>query len=162
MFSKEGKSMKIDSKFVALICLTLGIIVGSNSFAVSDVAASKIAVVNVPVIVAKSAQVKALKNEQANKAKALEKWIETANADVKKQSTDANKQKLLKKYNEELAKKKEANSKEYAQKLAAIDAGISATIAAQAKAKGYDIVIAKSSVLYGGDDITAEIAKIVK
>ena len=41
-------------------------------------------------------------------------------------------------------------------------ASISSTIAAQAKAKGYDIVLAKSTVLYGGEDITAEIAKIVK
>ena len=128
----------------------------------SDIASSKIAVVDVPAIVAKSAQVKALKEEQTKKAQELKKWLDTVNADVQKQSTEANKQKLLKKYNEDLAKKKEANTKEYNQKLSAIDASISASIAVQAKAKGYDIVIAKSSVLYGGDDITSEIAKIVK
>ena len=31
-----------------------------------------------------------------------------------------------------------------------------------AKAKGYTIVFAKSSVLYGGDDLTQEIKKVVK
>lgn len=159
---KERGKMKIDSKILASACLAIGIVIGSNNFAMSDITSSNIAVVDVPAIVAKSAQVKALKEEQTKKAQELKKWLETVNADVQKQSTEANKQKLLKKYNEDLAKKKEANTKEYAQKLAAIDSSISATIASQAKAKGYDIVIAKSSVLYGGVDITSEIAKIVK
>ena len=154
--------MKIDSKVMPIGCLVLGLVLGSNNFAMSNMPSQKIAVVDVPAIVAKSAQVKALKDEQAKKAQDLAKWLETVNADVKKQSTEANKQKLLKKYNEELAKKKEANTKEYTKKLSAIDASISSTIAAQAKAKGYDIVLAKSTVLYGGEDITAEIAKIVK
>lgn len=152
----------MNSKILASACLVIGIVIGANNFAMSDVKSSQIAVVDVPAIVAKSAQVKALKDEQTKKAQELKKWLDTVNADVQKQSTEANKQKLLKKYNEELAKKKEVNVKEYTKKLSAIDASISATIAAQAKAKGYDIVIAKSSVLYGGDDITAEIAKIVK
>ncbi len=154
--------MKINSKFMAGACLAVGVIIGANNFAMSDITTQKIAVVDVPAIVAKSAQVKALKDEQLKKTQELQKWLETVNADVKKQSTEANKQKLLKKYNEDLAKKKEANAKTYAQKLASIDASITATIASQAKAKGYDIVLAKSTVLYGGDDITAEIAKIVK
>ena len=159
---KERKKMKIDSKVMSIGCLVLGLVLGSNNFAMSNMPSQKIAVVDVPAIVAKSAQVKALKDEQAKKAQDLAKWLETVNADVKKQSTEANKQKLLKKYNEDLAKKKEANTKEYTKKLAAIDASISSTIAAQAKAKGYDIVLAKSTVLYGGEDITSEIAKIVK
>ena len=159
---KERKKMKIDSKVMSIGCLVLGLVLGSSNFAMSNMPSQKIAVVDVPAIVTKSAQVKALKDEQAKKAQDLAKWLETVNADVKKQPTEANKQKLLKKYNEELAKKKEANTKEYTKKLAAIDASISSTIAAQAKAKGYDIVLAKSTVLYGGDDITAEIAKIVK
>ncbi len=152
--------MKVNLKFVALACLLTGLC--SYNVAMSDMATYKIAVVNIPEVVAKSEQVKALKNEQVKKAQNLEKWLETVNADVKKQSTDANKQKLLKKYNDELMKKKEANSKEYAQKLTAIDANISKTIEEKAKAKGYGIVLSKSSVLYGGDDITAEIAKAVK
>lgn len=68
----------------------------------------------------------------------------------------------MKKYNEDLAKKKEANAKEYTAKLAAIDKNISSTIAEQAKIKGYTLVLSKSSVLYGGEDITSEISKIVK
>ena len=59
-------------------------------------------------------------------------------------------------------KKREANAKDYAKKLSEIDKNISATIEAQAKANGYDLVLSKSTVLYGGEDITAEIAKVVK
>lgn len=154
--------MKINSKIMAVTCFAVGVIIGANNFAMSDITTQKIAVVDVPAIVSKSAQVKALKDEQIKKSQELQKWLETANADVKNQSTEANKQKLLKKYNEDLAKKKEANAKAYVQKLASIDASITSTIASQAKAKGYDIVLTKSTVLYGGDDITAEVAKVVK
>lgn len=154
--------MKINSKITTVACFAMGILIGASNFAMSDIATQKIAVVDVPSIVTKSAQVKALKDEQIKKTQELQKWLETANADVKKQSSEANKQKLLKKYNDELAKKKDANAKAYSKKLAAIDANISATIASQAKAKGYDLVLAKSTVLYGGDDITAEIAKLIK
>lgn len=154
--------MKINSKIVAGVCFTVGVLLGSISFAKSDVVAQKIAIVDVPTIVAQSAQVKSLKNEQAKQNKELQKWLESANADVQKQTTDVNKQKLVKKYNEEFAKKKEANKKAYLQKLSAIDKSISETIATQAKLKGYDVVLSKSAVLYGGDDITSEIAKIVK
>lgn len=154
--------MKVNSKILAVSCLALGIVIGTNNFAKSDIATYKIAVVDVPTIVAKSSQVKVLKEEQAKKAQELQKWLETVNNDVKAQSTEANKQKLLKKYSDELEKKKEVNAKEYTQKLSAIDKSLSDTIAAQAKEKGYSIVLAKSTVLYGGDDITAQIAKIVK
>ena len=153
---------KIDTKIMAIACLVLGIVIGANNFAMSDISTQKIAVVDIQSVVAKSTQVKTLKDEQTKKAEELAKWLDSVNADVKKQTTEENKQKLLKKYNDELARKKETNAKEYAQKLAAIDKNISDTIASQAKLKGYDIVIAKSSVLYGGADITSEVAKAVK
>ena len=51
---------------------------------------------------------------------------------------------------------------DYAAKLKAIDESISAQIAAKAKADGYDVVLSKGIVLYGGKDITDEVAKIIK
>ena len=68
----------------------------------------------------------------------------------------------MKKYNTEFAKKKTEIAKNYQTKLQAIDKSITDTIAAQAKAKGYTMVISKGVVVYGGDDITAEIQKAVK
>ena len=93
---------------------------------------------------------------------ALQKWLNNARTDVAKQSTDENKQKLAKKYDAEFAKKQEAIKKNYATKLQAIDKSITATIAQEAKAQNYNLVLSKGSVLYGGDDITASIAKVVK
>ena len=125
-------------------------------------AEQKIAVVDIPAVVAKSAQVQALKKEQQAKMQDLEKWLKFVQADVEKQQTQEGKEKLLKKYNAEFAKKKETLAKNYQSQLQAIDKSITETISATAKAKGYDIVISKNVVVYGGDDITAELQKLVK
>ena len=129
---------------------------------VQIVSAQNIAVVDVPVVVAKSAQVQSLKKEQKNKIKDLDKWLKTAKADVEKQQTKEDREKMLKKYNAELAKKRAAIAKEYATKLTAIDKNITETISAKAKEMGYDMVVSKAMVISGGDDITAEIQKAVK
>jgi len=125
-------------------------------------AETKIAIVDVQAVVAQSQQVKALKQEQTKKIQDLEKWLKKVNEDVAKQKTEEGKQQLTKKYNEEFAKKKEAIAKDYQARLQSIDKSISDTIAQQAKAKGYSMVIAKGVILYGGDDITADIQKVVK
>ena len=125
-------------------------------------AEQKIAVVDIPAVVAKSAQVQALKKEQQAKMQDLEKWLTIVQADVEKQQTQEGKEKLLKKYNAEFAKKKETLAKNYQSQLQAIDKSITETISTTAKAKGYDIVISKNIVVYGGDDITAELQKLVK
>ena len=125
-------------------------------------AAQKIAVIDVPAVVAKSAQVQALKREQQAKMQDLEKWLKTAQADVEKQQTKEGKEKLLKKYNSEFATKREAIAKDYTARLQAVDKSITDTIAAQARLKGYDMVISKGVVVFGGDDITADVQRVVK
>lgn len=57
---------------------------------------TRIAVVDVPAVVNKSAQVQALKKEQQTKMQELEKWLTTARADVEKQKTQEGKEKLVK------------------------------------------------------------------
>lgn len=134
---------------------------GFNNLAVSDVP-SRIAVVDVNKVVSSSSQVMSLKKEQQLKKEELQKWLVNARKDVEKQSTKEGKEKLVKKYDGEFQKKQQAIQKNYTAKLQSIDKEISAVIAKEAKAKGYDIVIAKNVVLYGGDDITQSIAKLVK
>lgn len=154
--------MRLDLRLFAVAALAFGLGIGSANVALSDVPSGKVAVVDVPKVVAGSKQVQNLKTEQTKKNEELAKWLDTARADVAKQQTEAGKEKLLKKYEADLAKKREANAQNYAKKLAEIDKSISMTIETQAKAKGYDLVLSKSTVLYGGDDLTAEIAKAVK
>lgn len=135
---------------IAIAAFAIGM--GFNNIAMSDIPANyKVAVVDVNAVVSKSAQVQALKKEQQTKLQELQKWLNNARTDVAKQSTDENKQKLAKKYDAEFAKKQEA-----------IDKSISETIATEAKAKNYNLVLSKGMVLYGGDDITASISKVVK
>lgn len=152
--------MKNKLNIIAIItAFVVGI--GFNNFAMSNVP-SKIAVVDVNKVVGQSPSVMALRKEQNLKIEELQKWIKTAQADVTKQSTEEGKIKLAKKYDEELAKKQNAMQKTYTEKLQVIDKSISKVIADEAKAKGYDIVLAKGVVLYGGDDITNTVAKIIK
>ena len=152
---------QITTLTIAIAAFAIGM--GFNNIAMSDIPANyKVAVVDVNAVVSKSAQVQALKKEQQTKLQELQKWLNNARTDVAKQSTDENKQKLAKKYDAEFAKKQEAIKKNYATKLQAIDKSISETIATEAKAKNYNLVLSKGMVLYGGDDITASISKVVK
>lgn len=143
-----------------ILSIALLAVIGFNSAAI---AAANIAVVDIQAVVNKSAQVQALKKEQKAKTQELEKWLKTAQEDVKKQQTEAGKEKLLKKYNADFEKKKADIVKNYQTKLQAIDKSITETITNEAKAKGYDMVLTKQgAVLYGGIDITNDLIKVVK
>ena len=147
-------------KFKRLFSLVFFIMFLTMGVASADT--TKIAVVDVQKVVASSKQVKTLKDEQYKKATELEKWLEVVKNDISKQSSEENKQKLIKKYDLELAKKREVISKDYNKKLNEIDLSVSQTIVNYAKSKSYDIVLAKNTVLFGGIDITNEILKVVK
>ena len=146
-------------KTILSACLIIGLTFGTIA---SVCAEQKIAVIDVQAVVSKSAQVQALKKEQQTKIQDLEKWLKTAKADVEQQQTQEGKEKLLKKYNADFAKKKETIAKDYQTRLQAVDKSITETIKTIAKAKGYTMVISKGVVLYGGDDITSDIQKVVK
>lgn len=122
----------------------------------------KIAVIDIQKVVAASSQVKALKKSQEAKQKELAKFIKTAQEDINKQSTDKNKKTMAEKYEKQLAQKREANLKEYTAKLKEADQSITAQVGAKAKAMGYTMVLPKGSVVYGGDDITDAVLKVIK
>ena len=145
-------------KFILIALIFAGMTISSTAFA-----ETKVAVIDIQAVVNKSAQVQALKKENQAKAKELQKWIETCRADIAKQQTQEGKDKLTKKYDADLKKKQEANRKAYKEKLQAIDKSITETIINEAKSKGYTLVLTKQgAVLYGGDDITESVKKIVK
>ena len=146
-------------KFILSALILAGMTLGMANTVFAE---QRIAVVDVQAVVANSAQVQALKKDQQAKFQDLEKWLKTVRADVEKQQTQEGKEKLIKKYDAEFAKKKEAIAKNYQTKLQAIDKSISETIATTARAKGYTMVISKGIVVYGGDDITADVQKVVK
>ena len=149
-------------KNLGLLAATIAVagVLSMSSAAFAD--GYNVAVVDVPQVVGASKQVQALKKDQQLKAEEIIKFIEKARKDVAS-ITDANKKKAAEeKYTKELQTKREKIESEYAGKLKAIDASISQQIEAQAKAQGYDLILSKGIVLYGGKDITADLVKIVK
>ena len=124
--------------------------------------ANNIAVVDVQAIVNSSAQVKALKEEQATKVKELNLWLQNAQNEVNAEQDKERQQALLQKYNAEFALKRRDIALQYQQELQIVSNNISQTIAEEAVKKGYSMVVAKNLVIYCGLDITEDIAKIVK
>lgn len=149
--------------FIGCFALGLGIGVASNNMAISSIPSNfRVAVVDVSKIVSNSSSVKALKEEQLRNKEELEKFIKFAKADVDKQ-TEAYKKKLLTdKYDRELNVKRKNMQAIYNQKLQKIEAGINNVITQRAKAEGYNLILSKNSVLYGGTDITASIAQSIR
>ena len=151
---------KRNALLLAVATLVLGY--GLNNAAMGDMTAKNIAYVDVGAVVSSSAQVQALRKENETKSQELEKWIQTVQKDVEKQKTKEAKEKLIKKYNADFEKKKMDLAKNYQTKLQLIDKSISDSIAQQARLNGYDMVLSKGVVLYGGDDLTEAVKKVVK
>lgn len=134
------------------------------AFSINAVTAAdfNVAIVDVPQLVTASPQVQALKKEQQAKAEEMVKFIEAARKEVAGISDASKKKATEEKYNKEFQAKREKMDKEYAAKLKTIDDSITKQINEQAKLKGYDLVLSKNMVLFGGKDITAELVKTIK
>ncbi len=154
----------MDKHFKSVLALSIAFVIGCgfNSMANSNAAVSKIAVVDIPKVVAQSAQVKNLKAEHDKKKNEIVQFMNKAKSEVDAQTDVDKKKTMAQKYEKELAAKREAVAKDYTKKLAQIDKDITAVITKQAQAMGYDIVLAKNVVLFGGDNITDTIVKNVK
>lgn len=145
---------------VALAAFVMGL---SVNYAFSEVPVGfKVAVIDVQKLVMVSSQVKALKTEQEAKNQELVKFVKNARADVAKAKDNTKKKALENKYNTQLRAMKKSMDDNYKKKLSEIDAGITKAVGKAAQEQGYNIVLAKGAVLYGGDDITQEIQKLVK
>lgn len=136
--------------------------ISMNNFASSLPSAYKVAVVDVQKVVNNSSQVNQLKNEQKDKLEKLAKFVDDARKDLAAEK-DSTKQKALEdKYNKELDSKRTAIDSEYSKKLMEIDKNITQFIKKEAAKSSYDLVLSKSVVLVGGEDITEKIVKLVK
>ena len=147
-------------KLLIVTMLSTLLLGGASAFA-ETASTGKIAVVDVPQVVMNASKVKKLEADRIKQEKDLQAYILKAKKAVEAE-TDAEKKKALQqKYSKELAQKMEAQRKEVVNRTLAIEKDILTVINKKAKEMGYDMVIQKASVLYGGDDITAEISKAV-
>ena len=145
-----------------LCSFAFGLGFGLNNIAFSDVQAPKVAYVNVGKLLSASKVLKSAEETRAKQTKDMLKWYDTASADIKKQSTAAGKQALIKKYEAQLTQKKKTIRDNYAKKVGQVDDQLSEAVNQKAKAMGYDLVFRKDSLLFGGTDITASVLPLVK
>lgn len=144
--------------FIAFILGTF-----AGNYAMSDTTKNyKIAVVDVQQVVLASSQVKALKKQHEDKANELKDMLTNAQKEIADKTDEKERKDLIKKYDNQIKDFRYKNDKEYEAKLLEIDKSINNAIQTEAKKSGYDLVLAKGTVLYGGEDITNNIKKIVK
>ena len=150
--------MKKNLVALVLCSLAFGAGFGLNNVAFSDMKTAKVAYVDVSKLLAASKTIKSAEEARTKQTKDMLAWYNTASADIKKQSTKAGKDALIKKYEAQLTQKK----KNYAKKINEVDSQLDKLITDKAKGLGYDLVFRKDALLYGGTDITAQILPSVK
>jgi len=123
---------------------------------------ARVAIVDINAVVSNSKQVMALKDEQVAKSQELAAWLQEAEKAVEAEKDAAKKEALLKQYSTEFAAKRDENNQYYNRQLQVLDANITQIIINEARKQGYNLVLAKSNVVYGGKDITADVIKLVK
>lgn len=123
---------------------------------------NRIAMIDVDRIVAKSTLVKRLKAEHDKKNKEIERWLKNVKKQLEKPDSKDVQVKLIKRYDEEFAQKKEEAAQIFREKLKEVNAQITSQISEIAKANNYDIVLSKAVVVFGCDDITEIIEKQIK
>ena len=128
----------------------------------SDKTYNKIAVVDVNRVVGQSKRVQDLKTEQETKIRELNMWLAGIKVDVESRKSEEEKQTLVAEYNKQFAQRQNEIRDNYTQKLKDIENEITELISKAAQEKGYDMVLSKYVVLFGGDDITEEIMATVQ
>ena len=154
--------MKKNLLTLALCSFAFGLGFGLNNIAFSNVPAAKVAYVNVAKLLEASKTLKAAEEAKIKRTTDMLKWYDNAAADIQKQKTQAGKDTLIKKYEAQLTAKKKTIKDTYMKKVNQVDAQLDTAISTKAKAMGYDLVLRKDSVLFGGTDITAQILPSVK
>ena len=134
-----------------------------NSIAVSNTAPEyKIAVVDIQQIVANSSEIKSLKLDQEKQMQNMQSTIEKARTEISKEKDPAKISQLEDKYRNEINKQKLALDASYNDKLKAIDSKIKTAVVEKARSMHYNLVLPKNTVLFCGDDITDQVATIIK
>lgn len=153
---------KIEYNKSHLISVVIIIIAFIAGYALKSMFASNnVAIIDLPAIGSQAKELQALQEEQQTKSLELQQWLIKAQDEIKKQPNEQKKKELSKKFEEELNQKQTTLQNEYNQKLQALDTRIRQLIAEEAQSKGYNAVMVKGAVMYGGDDITTQILEIL-
>ena len=153
------------NKILATLIVISAFIAGYsiNSIAISNTTPEyKIAVVDIATILKNSKEINALKLEQEKQKQNMQATIDKAKAEISKEQDPVKIAQLEEKYRNEINKQKLALDTSYNYKLTAIDNKIKTAVVEKARSMNYNMVLPKNTVLFGGDDITEQVATIIK
>lgn len=155
----------MNKKIFCAIIIAFAIILGVsvNNIALSNTNTSmKVGTVDLSQLITNSASVKALKSSHERQLLEIEKTLERARVEISNETNPDKIATLEEKYRKEVNDKKIEMDKNYNNKLLELDKNIKAQVAQKAKELNYTIILPKNIVLYGGEDITAKLAKDIK
>ncbi len=158
------KGLKIMKKHMCFLMICIFAFIAGysiNSKAISDTG-YRVAVVDIQALISKSSEVNALKADQQRKIDAMKATVDKAREEISKETDPIKIAQLEEKYRNDINNQKNVLDNEYNIKLKQIDTNIKNLVVAKAKGLQYNVVLPKSIVLFGGDDITNEVAKSVK
>ena len=147
--------------FIAIFAFIAGFSINNIAMSVTQ-PEYKIAIIDIAQLLADSKEVKELKLQQEQKMKNIESTIQKAKIEISKETNPQKIATLEEKYRNENNKQKIAMDTEYNNKLIKIDQNIKNSVITKAKELNYNIVLPKNTVLFGGDDITAQVVPAVK
>lgn len=134
----------------------------TTSTTTSSLADAKIAIVDVQALVNQTPSVIALRNEQQANANVIQNWVAGVNNQLSQIADPNQRAAMTQQYQIELNKREQILQSQYVQKVQAIDAELSKLVSDVATEKKLDYVFAKGMVVFGGTDITADVAKLLK
>lgn len=123
---------------------------------------AKIAIVDVQALVNQTPSVWALRSEQQQNASIIQNWVNGVNNQLNQIADQNTRQATAQQYQIELNKRQQMLQNEYALKIQAIDAELSKLVSDVATEKKLDYVFAKGTVVFGGTDITSDVAELIK
>lgn len=134
----------------------------SDNASASVLGDAKIAVVDVQFLVNQTPAVLALRAEQRQNTSIIQNWINGVNSQLSQIADQNTRNATAQQYQIELNKRQQMLQSQYAMKINAIDAELSKLVSDVANEKKLDYVFAKGTVVFGGTDITEDVAKLLK
>lgn len=152
---------KILVAFTVLTSVIIGVSINNVAFS-DNTGEIKVATVDLSQLITNSSTVQALKATHEKQMNEIEKTLEQARNEINNESNPEKIAELEEKYRREISDKKIKMDKDYNEKLMELDKNIKAQVAEKAKSMHYTVVLPKNIVLFGGDDITSQIAPSIK
>jgi len=147
-------------KFKITIVVVLAVMINLFAFNISAFA-EEIGVIDINKILQGYSKSQSIKADAKIKKAELQKFVENARKSVQSAKTASQKKTLENKYNTELRQKLTVINAEQSKKVQEIQTNIFNAIKSIAAQKQISTVLTKESVIFGGQDLTDEVIKVL-